>query len=68
MAPYLLWFSLLAATTFAVTSLATPEAKGYQKCTKPTIRREWRALGHAGQKAFADAIKVCWLSQARNPC
>lgn len=28
------------------------------KCKKPAVRKEWRALGHDGQKAFADAIKV----------
>lgn len=27
-------------------------------CKNPSIRKEWRALGHDGQKAFADAIKV----------
>jgi len=27
------------------------------KCERPTVRKEWRALGHDGQAAFTEAIK-----------
>lgn len=49
----LLVLALLCATIFDLTSAtATP------KCTRPSLRKEWRELGYDGQKAFADAIKV----------
>ena len=31
------------------------------KCTKPSLRKEWRALGYDGQKAFIDAIKASFF-------
>jgi hypothetical protein len=59
--------TLLCASIVGLSSgAATPT------CKKPSVRKEWRALGHDGQKAFADAIKAGvflfvyrkpWLSQ-----
>lgn len=45
--------ALLCARIFGLSSgNATP------KCEKPAVRKEWRALGYEGQKAFTEAIKV----------
>ena len=28
------------------------------KCEKPSVRKEWRALGYDGQKAYINAVKA----------
>ena len=49
----LLVIALLCARIIDVSSgTATP------KCTRPSLRKEWRELSYDGQKAFIDAIKA----------
>jgi hypothetical protein len=49
----LLTLALLCASIVDLSSgTATP------KCTRPSLRKEWRALGYDGQRAFTDAIKA----------
>ena len=49
----LLMLALFCASIVDLSSgTATP------KCTRPSLRKEWRELGYDGQKAFIDAIKA----------
>src|SRR6266436_3480787 len=51
---------LTTLTVFLLTSLTTGAfAAPRGTCKNPATRKEWRSLGHSGQKAYVDAIKVC---------
>ena len=52
---------LFFSAVFLVAFVGLCSGTATPKCTKPSVRKEWRALGHDGQKAFADAIKASIL-------
>lgn len=49
---------------FLCASFTTLVAAHGSTCKNPAIRKEWRSLGHSGQKAYADAIKVRLMQQS----
>jgi tyrosinase len=51
-------FRLFALVLLSTCIIGLSSGTVAPKCKQPAVRKEWRALGPDGQKAFAEAIKA----------
>lgn len=49
---------LIFVTLLCASFVGLSSGNDTSNCKRPSLRKEWRALGHDGQKAFTDAIKA----------